>query len=90
MSPNINYKDFHGNDTNLTRNEVDFLKPIFCQNVNSYSYKVTVALFLGWFGRRLTLPRILCLGLLKFHTAGFCGIGSLIDFVLISMQIIGL
>ncbi|EDL97797.1 TM2 domain containing 1 (predicted), isoform CRA_b [Rattus norvegicus] len=28
-------------------------------------------------------------GLLKFCTVGFCGIGSLIDFVLISMQIVG-
>ncbi|XP_019511026.1 PREDICTED: TM2 domain-containing protein 1 [Hipposideros armiger] len=29
------------------------------------------------------------LGLLKFCTVGFCGIGSLIDFILISMQIVG-
>ncbi|XP_067846371.1 TM2 domain-containing protein 1 isoform X2 [Heptranchias perlo] len=29
------------------------------------------------------------LGLLKFCTVGFCGIGSLIDFVLISVQIVG-
>uniref|UniRef100_A0A9L0IVH0 Uncharacterized protein n=1 Tax=Equus asinus TaxID=9793 RepID=A0A9L0IVH0_EQUAS len=28
-------------------------------------------------------------GLLKFCTVGFCGIGSLIDFILISMQIVG-
>lgn len=27
------------------------------------------------------------LGLLKFCTVGFCGIGSLIDFILISMQV---
>uniref|UniRef100_A0A8C2PUI9 TM2 domain containing 1 n=1 Tax=Cyprinus carpio TaxID=7962 RepID=A0A8C2PUI9_CYPCA len=33
----------------------------------------------------------LCLlpGLLKFCTVGFCGIGSLVDFMLISMQIVG-
>ncbi|KAG8536022.1 hypothetical protein GDO78_009058 [Eleutherodactylus coqui] len=27
--------------------------------------------------------------MLKFCTVGFCGIGSLIDFILISMQIVG-
>ncbi|KAI4828492.1 hypothetical protein KUCAC02_022577 [Chaenocephalus aceratus] len=28
-------------------------------------------------------------GLLKFCTVGFCGIGTLIDFIMIAMQIVG-
>uniref|UniRef100_A0A672Q4A6 TM2 domain containing 1 n=1 Tax=Sinocyclocheilus grahami TaxID=75366 RepID=A0A672Q4A6_SINGR len=35
------------------------------------------------------LTLCLLLGLLKFCTVGFCGIGSLVDFMLISMQIVG-
>ncbi|XP_060221907.1 TM2 domain-containing protein 1 isoform X2 [Meriones unguiculatus] len=87
-APNITCKDFSGNETHFTGSEVGFLKPISCRNVNGYSYKVAVALslFLGWLGADRFYLGYPALGLLKFCTVGFCGIGSLIDFVLISMQ----
>ncbi|XP_064138132.1 TM2 domain-containing protein 1 isoform X2 [Loxodonta africana] len=90
-APNITCKDFSGNETHFTGNEVGFLKPISCRNVNGYSYKVAVALslFLGWLGADRFYLGYPALGLLKFCTVGFCGIGSLIDFILISMQIVG-
>lgn len=90
-APNIICKDYSGNETHFTGNEVGFLKPISCRNVNGYSYKVAVALslFLGWLGADRFYLGYPALGLLKFCTVGFCGIGSLIDFVLISMQIVG-
>ncbi|KAM5160390.1 TM2 domain-containing protein 1 isoform 3-T3 [Callospermophilus lateralis] len=106
-APNITCKDFSGNETHFTGNEVGFHKPISCRNVNGYSYKVAVALslFLGWLGadrfylgypalarKTHLIPSMLLpnnRGLLKFCTVGFCGIGSLIDFILISMQIVG-
>uniref|UniRef100_A0A2K6EMY2 TM2 domain containing 1 n=1 Tax=Propithecus coquereli TaxID=379532 RepID=A0A2K6EMY2_PROCO len=79
------------NCTNYTAHEIGFLKPISCRNVNGYSYKVAVALslFLGWLGADRFYLGYPALGLLKFCTVGFCGIGSLIDFILISMQIVG-
>ncbi|KAK7830637.1 hypothetical protein U0070_018362 [Myodes glareolus] len=88
-APNIICKDFSGNETHFTGNEVGFLKPIACRNVNGYSYKVAVALslFLGWLGADRFYLGYPALGLLKFCTVGFCGIGSLIDFILISMQV---
>ncbi|EPQ15042.1 TM2 domain-containing protein 1, partial [Myotis brandtii] len=87
-APNITCKDFSGNETHFTGHEVGFLKPISCRNVNGYSYKVAVALslFLGWLGADRFYLGYPALGLLKFCTVGFCGIGSLIDFILISMQ----
>lgn len=90
-APNIICKDYSGNETHFTGNEVGFYKPIPCRNVNGYSYKVAVALslFLGWLGADRFYLGYPALGLLKFCTVGFCGIGSLIDFVLISMQIVG-
>ncbi|KAF7486065.1 TM2 domain-containing protein 1 isoform X1 [Marmota monax] len=90
-APNITCKDFSGNETHFTGNEVGFHKPISCRNVNGYSYKVAVALslFLGWLGADRFYLGYPALGLLKFCTVGFCGIGSLIDFILISMQIVG-
>nr|KAF6508623.1 TM2 domain containing 1 [Rousettus aegyptiacus] len=90
-APNITCKDFNGNETHFTGNEVGFLKSISCRNVNGYSYKVAVALslFLGWLGADRFYLGYPALGLLKFCTVGFCGIGSLIDFILISMQIVG-
>ncbi|KAI5938348.1 TM2 domain-containing protein 1 [Manis javanica] len=90
-APNITCKDFGGNETHFTGNEVGFLKPVSCRNVNGYSYKVAVALslFLGWLGADRFYLGYPALGLLKFCTVGFCGIGSLIDFILISMQIVG-
>ncbi|KPP76755.1 hypothetical protein Z043_103873, partial [Scleropages formosus] len=56
--------------------------------MNGYSYKVAVALslFLGWLGADRFYLGYPALGLLKFCTVGFCGIGSLVDFMLISMQ----
>ncbi|XP_059545316.1 TM2 domain-containing protein 1 isoform X1 [Myotis daubentonii] len=88
-APNITCKDFSGNETHFTGHEVGFLKPISCRNVNGYSYKVAVALslFLGWLGADRFYLGYPALGLLKFCTVGFCGIGSLIDFILISMQV---
>ncbi|XP_008689025.1 TM2 domain-containing protein 1 isoform X2 [Ursus maritimus] len=90
-APNITCKDFGGNETHFTGNEVGFLKPVSCRNVNGYSYKVAVALslFLGWLGADRFYLGYPALGLLKFCTVGFCGIGSLIDFILISMQDLG-
>ncbi|KAK2509447.1 hypothetical protein MC885_011647 [Smutsia gigantea] len=88
-APNITCKDSGGNETHFNGNEVGFLKPISCRNVNGYSYKVAVALslFLGWLGADRFYLGYPALGLLKFCTVGFCGIGSLIDFILISMQV---
>ncbi|XP_023574068.1 TM2 domain-containing protein 1 [Octodon degus] len=90
-APNIMCKDSSGNETHFTGKEVGFYKPIPCRNVNGYSYKVAVALslFLGWLGADRFYLGYPALGLLKFCTVGFCGIGSLIDFILISMQIVG-
>ncbi|XP_039340528.1 TM2 domain-containing protein 1 [Mauremys reevesii] len=90
-APNIICKDHSGNENNFTGKEVGFYKPIACRNVNGYSYKVAVALslFLGWLGADRFYLGYPALGLLKFCTVGFCGIGSLIDFILISMQIVG-
>ncbi|XP_072505793.1 TM2 domain-containing protein 1 isoform X2 [Notamacropus eugenii] len=90
-APNITCKDFSGNETHFTGNEVGFFKTIPCRNVNGYSYRVAVALslFLGWLGADRFYLGYPALGLLKFCTVGFCGIGSLIDFILISMQIVG-
>nr|XP_012296489.1 TM2 domain-containing protein 1-like [Aotus nancymaae] len=90
-APNITCKYSSGNETHFTGNEVGFFKPMSCRNVNGYSYKVAVAssLFLGWLGADRFYLGYRVLGLLKFCTVGFCGIGSLIDFILISMQIAG-
>ncbi|CAI5777036.1 TM2 domain containing 1 [Podarcis lilfordi] len=90
-APNITCKNLFGNETQFTGKEIGFYKPIECRNVNGYSYKVAVALslFLGWLGADRFYLGYPALGLLKFCTVGFCGIGSLIDFILISMQIVG-
>ncbi|XP_064003095.1 TM2 domain-containing protein 1 isoform X1 [Pogoniulus pusillus] len=90
-APNITCKDHLGIERVFTGHEVGFYKPIACRNVNGYSYKVAVALslFLGWLGADRFYLGYPALGLLKFCTVGFCGIGSLIDFILISMQIVG-
>uniref|UniRef100_A0A2K5Q9K6 TM2 domain-containing protein n=1 Tax=Cebus imitator TaxID=2715852 RepID=A0A2K5Q9K6_CEBIM len=89
-APNITCKYSSGNETHFTGNEVGFFKPMPCRNVNGYSYKVAVAssLFLGWLGADLFYLGYRVLGLLKFCTVRFCGIGSLIDFILISMKIV--
>uniref|UniRef100_A0A8D2QEB4 TM2 domain containing 1 n=2 Tax=Passeriformes TaxID=9126 RepID=A0A8D2QEB4_ZONAL len=90
-APNITCRDHLGIEKVFTGQEVGFYKPIECRNVNGYSYKVAVALslFLGWLGADRFYLGYPALGLLKFCTVGFCGIGSLIDFILISMQIVG-
>ncbi|XP_033007834.1 TM2 domain-containing protein 1 [Lacerta agilis] len=90
-APNITCKNLFGNETQFTGKEIGFYKPIECRNVTGYSYKVAVALslFLGWLGADRFYLGYPALGLLKFCTVGFCGIGSLIDFILISMQIVG-
>ncbi|CAN0195264.1 unnamed protein product [Bubo scandiacus] len=90
-APNITCRDHLGIEKAFTGHEVGFYKPIACRNVNGYSYKVAVALslFLGWLGADRFYLGYPALGLLKFCTVGFCGIGSLIDFILISMQIVG-
>ncbi|ETE70815.1 TM2 domain-containing protein 1, partial [Ophiophagus hannah] len=87
-APNITCKDFNGSETQFTGKEIGFYQPIECRSVNGYSYKVAVALslFLGWLGADRFYLGYPALGLLKFCTVGFCGIGSLIDFILISMQ----
>ncbi|KAL1776719.1 TM2 domain-containing 1, partial [Sigmodon hispidus] len=62
---------------------------ILCRNGYSYKVAVALSLFLGWLGADRFYLGYPALGLLKFCTVGFCGIGSLIDFILISMQIVG-
>uniref|UniRef100_A0A8C1V3P5 TM2 domain containing 1 n=1 Tax=Cyprinus carpio TaxID=7962 RepID=A0A8C1V3P5_CYPCA len=81
----------NGTQFKFSGEEVGFNKSIQCRNVSGYSYKVAVALslFLGWIGADRFYLGYPALGLLKFCTVGFCGIGSLVDFMLISMQIVG-
>ncbi|XP_075037887.1 TM2 domain-containing protein 1 [Mixophyes fleayi] len=90
-APNIFCKNYEGIVKNFTGEEIGFYRPFPCRNVNGYSYKVAVALslFLGWLGADRFYLGYPALGMLKFCTVGFCGIGSLIDFILISMQIVG-
>ncbi|XP_078263404.1 TM2 domain-containing protein 1 [Rhinoraja longicauda] len=90
-APNITCKNDSGIVNTFRGKEVGFYKPFPCRNVTGYSYKVAVALslFLGWLGADRFYLGYPALGLLKFCTVGFCGIGSLIDFVLISVQIVG-
>ncbi|XP_041133835.1 TM2 domain-containing protein 1 isoform X2 [Polyodon spathula] len=87
-APNISCRDYKGTEINFNGSQIGFYKHIPCRNVNGYSYKVAVALslFLGWLGADRFYLGYPALGLLKFCTVGFCGIGSLIDFMLISMQ----
>ncbi|XP_051866645.1 TM2 domain-containing protein 1 [Pristis pectinata] len=90
-APNITCRNYSGIVNTFSGKEVGFYKPFSCRNVTGYSYKVAVALslFLGWLGADRFYLGYPALGLLKFCTVGFCGIGSLIDFVLISVQIVG-
>ncbi|XP_067846373.1 TM2 domain-containing protein 1 isoform X4 [Heptranchias perlo] len=90
-APNITCRNYNGIVNTFNGKEVGFYKPFSCRNVTGYSYKVAVALslFLGWLGADRFYLGYPALGLLKFCTVGFCGIGSLIDFVLISVQIVG-
>ncbi|MCI4383463.1 hypothetical protein PGIGA_G00026790 [Pangasianodon gigas] len=90
-APNISCLLSNGTRFKFSGEEVGFNKSIPCRNVTGYSYKVAVALslFLGWLGADRFYLGYPALGLLKFCTVGFCGIGSLVDFILISMQIVG-
>uniref|UniRef100_A0AAR2KKQ8 TM2 domain containing 1 n=1 Tax=Pygocentrus nattereri TaxID=42514 RepID=A0AAR2KKQ8_PYGNA len=88
-APNVTCLLSNGTKYKFSGEEVGFNKNIPCRNVSTYSYKVAVALslFLGWLGADRFYLGYPALGLLKFCTVGFCGIGSLVDFILISMQI---
>ncbi|XP_062868907.1 TM2 domain-containing protein 1 [Trichomycterus rosablanca] len=90
-APNISCAVSNGTLIKFSGKEVGFNKTVPCRNVTGYSYKVAVALslFLGWLGADRFYLGYPALGLLKFCTVGFCGIGSLVDFILISMQIVG-
>ncbi|XP_063748309.1 TM2 domain-containing protein 1 [Eleginops maclovinus] len=90
-APNISCRLYNGTEFRFSGEEVGFNKTIPCRNVSGYSYKVAVALslFLGWLGADRFYLGYPALGLLKFCTVGFCGIGTLIDFILIAMQIVG-
>lgn len=90
-APNITCRLSNGTEFKFSGEEVGFNRTIPCRNVSGYSYKVAVALslFLGWLGADRFYLGYPALGLLKFCTVGFCGIGTLIDFVLIAMQIVG-
>ncbi|XP_051549161.1 TM2 domain-containing protein Y66D12A.21-like isoform X2 [Myxocyprinus asiaticus] len=88
-APNVRCRLSNGTVFKFGGEEVGFSKSIPCRNVSGYSYKVAVALslFLGWIGADRFYLGYPALGLLKFCTVGFCGIGSLVDFMLISMQV---
>ncbi|GAA6100089.1 TM2 domain-containing protein 1 isoform X1 [Tachysurus ichikawai] len=88
-APNISCLLSNGTRFKFSGEEVGFNKRVPCRNVTGYSYKVAVALslFLGWLGADRFYLGYPALGLLKFCTVGFCGIGSLVDFILISMQV---
>ncbi|KAK6320583.1 hypothetical protein J4Q44_G00096900 [Coregonus suidteri] len=89
-APNVSCRLSNGTEFRFSGEEVGFNKSLPCRNVSGYSYKVAVALslFLGWLGADRFYLGYPALGLLKFCTVGFCGIGSLVDFMLISMQIV--
>ncbi|KAM3875708.1 TM2 domain-containing protein 1 [Diretmus argenteus] len=90
-APNISCRLSNGTEFRFSGEEVGFNRTVPCRNVSGYSYKVAVALslFLGWLGADRFYLGYPALGLLKFCTVGFCGIGSLVDFMLIAMQIVG-
>lgn len=90
-APNISCRLSNGTEFRFSGEEVGFNKTVACRNVSGYSYKVAVALslFLGWLGADRFYLGYPALGLLKFCTVGFCGIGALSDFILIAMQIVG-
>ncbi|MEQ2172608.1 hypothetical protein GOODEAATRI_022876 [Goodea atripinnis] len=88
-APNVTCRLSNGTELRFSGEEVGFNRTIACRNVSGYSYKVAVALslFLGWLGADRFYLGYPALGLLKFCTVGFCGIGTLIDFILIAMQV---
>ncbi|XP_014870467.1 TM2 domain-containing protein 1 [Poecilia latipinna] len=90
-APNVTCRLSNGTEVRFSGDEVGFNRTVACRNVTGYSYKVAVALslFLGWLGADRFYLGYPALGLLKFCTVGFCGIGTLIDFILIAMQMVG-
>ncbi|KAM9796341.1 TM2 domain-containing protein 1 isoform X4 [Syngnathus typhle] len=90
-APNVTCRLPNGTQFRFSGEEVGFNKTIPCRNVSGYSYKVAVALslFLGWLGADRFYLGYPALGVLKFCTVGFCGIGTLVDFILIAVQIVG-
>ncbi|XP_077441166.1 TM2 domain-containing protein 1 [Vanacampus margaritifer] len=90
-APNVTCRLSNGTEFRFSGEEVGFNKTISCRNVSGYSYKVAVALslFLGWLGADRFYLGYPALGVLKFCTVGFCGIGTLVDFILIAMQMVG-
>uniref|UniRef100_A0A8C4NLL0 TM2 domain containing 1 n=1 Tax=Eptatretus burgeri TaxID=7764 RepID=A0A8C4NLL0_EPTBU len=90
-APNITCIDSQGILRQFDGETMAFQKSIICRNTSGYRYTVAVALslFLGWLGADRFYLGYPALGLLKFCTIGFCGIGSLIDFVLIVTQVVG-
>uniref|UniRef100_A0A1A7WU29 TM2 domain containing 1 n=2 Tax=Iconisemion striatum TaxID=60296 RepID=A0A1A7WU29_9TELE len=90
-APNVTCRLLNGTEFRFSGDEVGFNRTVACRNVSGYSYKVAVALslFLGWLGADRFYLGYPALGLLKFCTVGFCGIGTLIDFILVAMQIVG-
>uniref|UniRef100_A0A3Q3D467 TM2 domain containing 1 n=1 Tax=Hippocampus comes TaxID=109280 RepID=A0A3Q3D467_HIPCM len=90
-APNVTCRLSNGTQFHFSGEEVGFNRSIPCRNVSGYSYKVAVALslFLGWLGADRFYLGYPALGVLKFCTVGFCGIGTLVDFILIAMQMVG-
>uniref|UniRef100_UPI00358F83A3 TM2 domain-containing protein 1 isoform X2 n=1 Tax=Myxine glutinosa TaxID=7769 RepID=UPI00358F83A3 len=90
-APNITCIDSQGISREFDGETMAFQKSIICRNTSGYRYTVAVALslFLGWLGADRFYLGYPALGLLKLCTIGFCGIGSLIDFVLIVTQVVG-
>ena len=71
-------------------NQTYFEKSVSCRYTNGYKYDVAVllSLFLGWLGIDRFYLGYPAIGLLKLCTFGICGIGALVDFMLISLQIV--
>ncbi|XP_061636412.1 TM2 domain-containing protein 1 isoform X2 [Phyllopteryx taeniolatus] len=90
-APNVTCRLSNGTEFRFSGEEVGFNRTVPCRNVSVYSYKVAVALslFLGWLGADRFYLGYPALGVLKFCTVGFCGIGTLVDFILIAVQMVG-
>ncbi|XP_077464013.1 TM2 domain-containing protein 1 [Stigmatopora argus] len=90
-APNVTCRLSNGTEFRFSGEEVGFYQTVPCRNVSGYSYKVAVALslFLGWLGADRFYLGYPALGVLKFCTVGFCGIGTLLDFVLVATQTVG-
>uniref|UniRef100_H2Y889 TM2 domain-containing protein n=1 Tax=Ciona savignyi TaxID=51511 RepID=H2Y889_CIOSA len=69
---------------------VGFLKDVPCRYTNGYSYMVALALslFLGWLGIDRFYLGYPAIGLIKLCSFGLCGIGALVDFLLIATQVL--